>query len=80
MNKKQKITMWVAVGVLALMLLVPPWKYVYSSGGRSASEGHASWSKPSRGHLRCVEPLMCPPPSHTTPPPPHRSTALDADA
>ena len=29
MNKKQKITMWSAIGVLVLMLLVPPWKYVY---------------------------------------------------
>lgn len=28
MNKKQKITVWVATGVLTLMLLVPPWKYV----------------------------------------------------
>ncbi len=43
MNRKQKITMWVAIGILALMLLVPPWKYVYSREGRY-SERDAPWA------------------------------------
>jgi len=39
MNRKQKITMWVAVGVLALMLLVPPWKVTIE--GAEAAAGYS---------------------------------------
>lgn len=30
MNKHQLITLWVGLGIVLVMVLFPPWKYVYS--------------------------------------------------
>jgi len=32
MNKKQKVVLWIATGVLCLLFLFPPWGYESSSG------------------------------------------------
>ena len=36
MNRKQLIVMWIAVGVLSFMFLVPPWQYYASARNLSA--------------------------------------------
>lgn len=42
MNKRQTIALWIAIGLIALMGLVPPWAHSESSWGSSGGFGGGS--------------------------------------
>ena len=54
MNTKQKVTIWVAIGIIVGMLLVPPWKYI--------AKGKIGWEE--RGPYRLI--FVPPEPTYST--------------